>query len=362
MSVKIKINWDNENVVSESVRIYRSDSLITTPTQAMLIATILDDVYEYEDFDVIEDQTYFYMLSAKLGEQEAHTECFEIVTKNNSDLEVFLKPIQTVVAQHSLTTQIFEKCSFNLDGSKAIASGGSLTQGEIATYQTTTPFVLKNTDTKTNNFIDTSETGGISDILFFNKGRDVLIHRSSPFSLIHYVLSVPFQFDDNAEKVKKVTSFSGKSDGIFQISTNGLYIYRIPPSSLHIEAYSLNGFATIDQSTLVASAQLSEFSSIPDGVNRITGIKVASDGLSLWVVGQRFTPPYYYDYGTIIHIVFSLPYTINPSNKVAFNVKLIKQNEGLMSLSKTFGNVDKFSAATYIGSALSYKYTFFDFT
>ena len=78
MSVKIKINWDNENVVSEFVRIYRADSAFTTPTQAMIIATIIGDVYEYEDLDVVKDQTYFYMLSAKLGEQEAFTECFEV--------------------------------------------------------------------------------------------------------------------------------------------------------------------------------------------------------------------------------------------------------------------------------------------
>jgi len=79
MSVKIKINWGNENVVSESVRIYRSNATITTPTQAMLIATILGDVYEYEDLGVIQDETYFYMLSAKLGEQEVFTECHEVV-------------------------------------------------------------------------------------------------------------------------------------------------------------------------------------------------------------------------------------------------------------------------------------------
>lgn len=80
MSVKIKINWDNENVVSESVRIYRADTLITTPAQEMLIATIFGNVYEYEDLTTAEGQTYYYMLSAKLGEQEVFTECYEVST------------------------------------------------------------------------------------------------------------------------------------------------------------------------------------------------------------------------------------------------------------------------------------------
>lgn len=78
MSVKIKINWDNENVVSESVRIYRADTLITTPAQEMLIATIFGNVYEYEDLTTAEGQTYYYMLSAKLGKQEVFTECYEV--------------------------------------------------------------------------------------------------------------------------------------------------------------------------------------------------------------------------------------------------------------------------------------------
>lgn len=79
MSVKIKINWDNQNVVSESVRIYRADSAFTKENLPPILTEFFWDVYEYEDQGVIEGQTYFYMLSAKLGEQEAFTECFEIV-------------------------------------------------------------------------------------------------------------------------------------------------------------------------------------------------------------------------------------------------------------------------------------------
>ena len=78
MSVKIKINWDNENVVSESVRIYRADSTFTSNNLPPLLAEIIGDVYEYEDLSVIENKTYYYMLSAKISNQEVFTECYEV--------------------------------------------------------------------------------------------------------------------------------------------------------------------------------------------------------------------------------------------------------------------------------------------
>lgn len=85
MPVKIKINWDNENAVSESVRIYRSDSVFTPASLPSLLTEIFGDVYEYEDLTVNEGQSYFYMLSSKLGDIEKFTECFEVVAK--SELE-----------------------------------------------------------------------------------------------------------------------------------------------------------------------------------------------------------------------------------------------------------------------------------
>lgn len=93
MSEKIKINWDNENVVSESVRIYRADSIFTSANLPPLLAEIFNDVDEYEDLAVLEGLTYYYMLSAKLGDQEVFTECFEVkVMKNPVDL-VFVRAL-----------------------------------------------------------------------------------------------------------------------------------------------------------------------------------------------------------------------------------------------------------------------------
>jgi len=79
MSIKIKVSWDDHNVVSEGVRIYRSNTTFTPSNLPAVLATV-PTLDEYEDLDVIEGQTYFYMLAAYLGEQEVFTECFEVKT------------------------------------------------------------------------------------------------------------------------------------------------------------------------------------------------------------------------------------------------------------------------------------------
>lgn len=79
MSIKIKVSWDDHNVVSEGVRIYRSNTAFTSSNLPAVLATV-PTLDEYEDLDVIEGQTYFYMLAAYLGEQEVFTECFEFKT------------------------------------------------------------------------------------------------------------------------------------------------------------------------------------------------------------------------------------------------------------------------------------------
>lgn len=83
MSLKVKITWDNVNVVSESVRIYRADSIFASVTLPPLLAEIFGDVDVYEDLAVHEGLTYYYMLSAKLGDQEVFTECFSVVAQSS---------------------------------------------------------------------------------------------------------------------------------------------------------------------------------------------------------------------------------------------------------------------------------------
>ncbi|WP_395441938.1 hypothetical protein [Acinetobacter sp. P1332] len=89
MAVKIKINWENESVMSESVRIYRADSAFTSNSLPPLLAEVVGDIYEYEDLTTEKDETYFYMLSARLGEQEVFTDCFEVFA-NKADVPIIV--------------------------------------------------------------------------------------------------------------------------------------------------------------------------------------------------------------------------------------------------------------------------------
>lgn len=135
MSIKIKINWDNENVVSESVRIYRADSIFTPTSLPPLLTEIVGNVYEYEDLTTVEDQTYFYMLSAKLGEQEVFTECFDVVAEQDIDLLQLIIPAfnaSTITESTFLATGQFVAASSiifnNLTGEYLV--GGTITSGQ----------------------------------------------------------------------------------------------------------------------------------------------------------------------------------------------------------------------------------------
>ena len=82
MSVKIKITWDDLNVISEGVRIYKNASAFTSNSLPAVYATVAYGVAEFEDLDVVEKQTYFYMLSSFLDEQEVFTDCSEVNTES----------------------------------------------------------------------------------------------------------------------------------------------------------------------------------------------------------------------------------------------------------------------------------------
>lgn len=80
MSIKIKTSWADNNVIIEGVRIYKSSANFDVNSRPAALVEILDGSEFYEDFDVIDGQTYFYMLSCFLGEKEAFTECFKVST------------------------------------------------------------------------------------------------------------------------------------------------------------------------------------------------------------------------------------------------------------------------------------------
>lgn len=77
-SVKIRTSWTDENVIVEGVRIYKSNQEFDVNSKPAPLVEIRDGAEFYEDFNVVEGLTYFYMLSCFLSEQEVFTECYEV--------------------------------------------------------------------------------------------------------------------------------------------------------------------------------------------------------------------------------------------------------------------------------------------
>lgn len=100
MSIKLKIGWTDNNVIIEGVRIYKSFTPFEVSTLPEVYTEILDGSLFYEDFDVIDGQTYFYMLSCFLSEREVFTECFEVIANIKPPTAYFIgTSLLTEVAQ-----------------------------------------------------------------------------------------------------------------------------------------------------------------------------------------------------------------------------------------------------------------------
>ena len=77
-SVKIRTSWVDNNVILEGVRIYKKNQSFDVNALPPPLVEITAGSEFYEDFSVAYGQTYFYMLSCFLGDQEVFTECFEV--------------------------------------------------------------------------------------------------------------------------------------------------------------------------------------------------------------------------------------------------------------------------------------------
>ena len=94
MSQKLEIQWDNSNPVFESVRIYKSATAFTANNLPALLTEITDiGVSIYDDLDVELNETWFYMLSTKLGVAEAFTECFEVLIVDDVKNTLAIQPV-----------------------------------------------------------------------------------------------------------------------------------------------------------------------------------------------------------------------------------------------------------------------------
>lgn len=95
MSVKIRSSWIDSNTHSLGVRVYRNLETFTKDTLPDVYATIPKGTMSYEDINVEEGQTYFYMLSVFNNGQELFSECYKVEIRekdeyiNDVDLLIF---------------------------------------------------------------------------------------------------------------------------------------------------------------------------------------------------------------------------------------------------------------------------------
>lgn len=134
MSIKIKVTWGDNNVVSEGVRIYRSNTKFTSSNLPAVLATLTTS-NEYDDIDVVKGQIYFYMLSSFLGEQEAFTECFSVATRPWTLDDLLVLPQIKLLADRSVVLNANLVKQWNSVGSISGAMAGNNNQSGQPEYE-----------------------------------------------------------------------------------------------------------------------------------------------------------------------------------------------------------------------------------
>lgn len=221
MSVKIKINWDNENVVSESVRIYRADSPFTSTNLPPLLAEIIGDVYEYEDSRVVENEKYFYMLSAKLDDQEAFSECFEVVASKDDVPIIVSIDSELTIKSNTLRASFYSKT-----GDYIYLHDTSVTaRVEFKKHATLTAFGDYQTSAVNTISLPQSVGGGSVYASFFNNGMGLCVIAGSSYKRYIYELTEPF--DISTAQFKNVNSLPGFErckivDNYYSTASNGV--------------------------------------------------------------------------------------------------------------------------------------------
>ncbi|HAE65234.1 MAG TPA: hypothetical protein DCG62_10885 [Acinetobacter johnsonii] len=275
MSVKIKINWDNENVVSESVRIYRADSAFTSTNLPPLLAEIFDDVDEYEDLAVLEGLTYYYMLSAKLGDHEVFTECLEVSdTDAGYPKLISISNLKIILLDTSVNVNFFAISFFNDDGSKFFIDKARSSSNMPLSFNCIdcgTFFEIPSSPVFRS--INLGITGrGIISVSFFNKGNNAIVcffgNTTILYKIAIYECAEKYSLDGAvllSNKDAPLNSFGNwiVSDDMtlmFHVSSDGtLTKYLINDSILTIN------YTVTQQTTYITFGDLKAFSFSRDG-------------------------------------------------------------------------------------------------
>lgn len=124
MAFKNKITWQNQNVLSDAVVIYKSNSTFTSATKPEPLVTITDPtILQYEDMEVEDGKSYYYMLSAKLQSFEKFSEVKKVDIGAISSWSYFAQTIVPYTLTDSGETINFVNINANTDANILKPSG-----------------------------------------------------------------------------------------------------------------------------------------------------------------------------------------------------------------------------------------------
>lgn len=261
-SVKIRTSWTDGNVIIEGVRIYKKQQAFDASTRPQTFVEITDSSLFYEDFDVVENQTYFYMLSCFLGEQEVFTECYQV--NASAVVEVVIPKITALNSSASLNlgTNSGNICSwFTPNGldffttKKSAASDVNLFFNKAACVNAFSTTGASFSD------IETGLMGrAIASICFFNGGLNAVIgYFSGASSLTHRYAVVQCQskYDVSGAVILSNNTLPINSVAQLLVSNDAVFFYHVTQAGVATR-YTISGeFLATHSLSLDAEVNLS---------------------------------------------------------------------------------------------------------
>lgn len=256
MSIKLKIGWTDNNAIIEGVRVYKSLAPFDIDSKPGALAEILDGSNFYEDLDVIEGHTYFYMLSCFLGEREVFTECYEVLASTVVFVE-FKKVIDcTSIEAIQTSSGIYIGASFpNKDGTVVYVATST---GEFRKYILPNPHDYKGLVTSNYTVISPFGTSAsFSSVSFFNNGKKAIVRKriaSSNYMYAIYDLAEAY----NIEDCTLIASLSSASFYRFWFSEDGSRLFSLDDKIVTEFSFSISSL------TLSVSEKESKTINIPN--------------------------------------------------------------------------------------------------
>lgn len=111
MAIEIELDWLNPNTEPTTVKIYKGLEPFTKETLPPVLVSLegKDIIDRYIDKEVVENKTYYYMLSCQYEDQVWYSECLSIVEENTSNSPTIYFNL------------IFESTTLNVTSNEALA-------------------------------------------------------------------------------------------------------------------------------------------------------------------------------------------------------------------------------------------------